>query len=160
MRIDRSTLEALDRVVVAAVGITTLALAQADSADLTFPQWRVLVVIGEHPPGLRVNEIAARIGASSPSASRLVRRMERAGLLRAERDEGDRRATLVRLTDEGGRVRSTVLGDRRRLMSRLFRKREGSLPRQLEPGLQEIAAILSSFVGPPSTSPIAPESRG
>src|SRR5919204_209629 len=90
MHIERSILDALDQLIVAAVGTTTMALAEANAAgELTFPQWRVLVVIGETPSGLHVSEIAGRIGSSSPSASRLIRRMERAGLVKTERDERD-----------------------------------------------------------------------
>ena len=145
MQVGRSTLEALDRVIVAAVGITTVALAQADRAgDLTFPQWRVLVVVGERPSGVRVSEVARRIGASSPSASRLIRRMERAGLVTTARDETDRRATLVGLSDAGARVRSTVISHRRRLVARLFRSHKGRLPRDLDHGLKAIGEVLSS----------------
>ncbi len=145
MRIERSTLDALDRVIVAAVGITTVALAQADRAgELTFPQWRVLVVVGDRPSGVRVSEIARRIGASSPSASRLIRRMERAGMVSTERDEADRRATLVRLTPAGARVRSTVIDRRRRLVAQLFRSHAGRLPRDLDQGLRAIGEVLST----------------
>ncbi len=145
MRVERSTLDALDRVIVASVGITTVALAQADRAgELTFPQWRVLVVVGERPSGVRVSEIARRVGASSPSASRLIRRMELAGMVTTERDENDRRATLVRLTAAGARVRSTVIDRRRRLVARLFRSHAGRLPRDLDLGLQAIGEVLSA----------------
>jgi DNA-binding MarR family transcriptional regulator len=145
VKIEPSTLEALDKVIVAAVGITTVALAQADGVgDLTFPQWRVLVVVGERPAGVRVSEIAKRIGASSPSASRLIRRMERAGMVSTERDETDRRATLVRLTEAGARVRALVIDRRRRLVRRLFRSHAGRLPRDLEQGLHVIGQVLSA----------------
>jgi DNA-binding MarR family transcriptional regulator len=144
MRIERSTLDALDRVIVAAVGTTTIALAEANPAgDLTFPQWRVLVVVGEAASGLWVSEIAHRIGSSSPSASRLIRRMERAGLVSAERDERDRRATVVRLTRQGAQLRSTVIAHRRRMVGRLFRRHEGSVPRDLDAGLHAIADVLT-----------------
>ena len=144
MRVERSTLSALDEVIVASIGITTLALAQADRAgELTFPQWRVLVVVGEQPSGVRVSDIALRIGASSPSASRLIRRMELAGMVSALRDESDRRATLVRLTAKGARLRSTVIEIRRRLVAGLFRSHGGRLPRDLDEGLRAIGEILS-----------------
>jgi DNA-binding MarR family transcriptional regulator len=149
MRIERSTLEALDSVIVAAVGTTTVALAEANpGGELTFPQWRVLVVVGETRSGVRVSDIASRIGSSSPSTSRLIRRMERAGLVSAERDERDRRATIVRLTSPGAKLRSRVIAQRRRLVARLFRDREGVLPGGLESGLLTIADILSSLRGP------------
>jgi DNA-binding MarR family transcriptional regulator len=146
MHIERSTLDALDRVIVAAVGMTTVALAQANPAgELTLPQWRVLMVIGQTPSGVRVSDIARRIGSSSPSASRLIRRMERAGLVSTERDERDRRATLVRLTDSGAKLRSAVIAHRRHVVARLFREREGLLPQDLGSGLNAIGEILSSY---------------
>jgi DNA-binding MarR family transcriptional regulator len=151
MRLEGSTLDALDRLIMAAVGITTVALAQANPArELTFPQWRVLVVLGETPSGMRVSDIARRIGSSSPSASRLIRRMERAGLVSTERDESDRRATVVRLSRGGAKLRSRVVAHRRRLVARLLHERQGTLPSDLESGLLIIADTLSSHSPPRS----------
>ena len=59
------------------------------------------LVVGAATDGIRVGEIAGRIGSAVPTTSRLVRRLERRGLVAAERDEADRRATLVRLTPTG-----------------------------------------------------------
>src|SRR5438045_1366818 len=89
--VESDVLAALSRVVAAGVGLTARALAQTEAADdHTLAQWRTLVVIGR---GMRVGEVAVRIGASGSSASRLVRRLERRGLATTERDEADRRAT-------------------------------------------------------------------
>ncbi|HNW28848.1 MAG TPA: MarR family transcriptional regulator [Spirochaetota bacterium] len=38
----------------------------------------------------------------------VIDRMERDGLVRREDDPGDRRAQIIRLTDDGGRVRKAV----------------------------------------------------
>ena len=146
MRLERSTLEALDAIMVGAVAVTALALAEVDPIpEITLPQWRVLVLVGETRAGLRVKEVATRIGASSPSASRLIRRMERAGFVTAVRDETDRRATIVRLTPEGAMVRSTVLAHRRRLIKQRFGSHEGRLSPDLDRGLKTIGEILSTF---------------
>ena len=86
---------------VESVGITTIAMQQASpDLELSFPQWRALVVVGSGD-GIRVGDIAGRIGSAVLSTSRLVRRLERRGLVIAERDDADRRATLVRLTPAG-----------------------------------------------------------
>ena len=98
MTIER-IVEAIEGLVVEAVGITTVALVQATPGiDLSLPQWRALVVVGSSETGMRVGEVAGRIGSAVPTTSRLVRRLERRGLLEAVRDETDRRATIVRLT--------------------------------------------------------------
>lgn len=101
-------------IVFGGVAITTTALqAAADGQELTFTQWRAIVRVGEQEDGCRVGEVAARLNAALPATSRLLRRLERRGLLTLERDELDRRATRARLTNVGAALRSTVLAYRR-----------------------------------------------
>ena len=51
--------------------------------------------------GLPMNELAGRILASKSGLTRVVDRMEDAGLVRRERVPYDRRVVLVHLTDRG-----------------------------------------------------------
>jgi DNA-binding MarR family transcriptional regulator len=60
-----------------------------------------LVNLEETPDGLRMNELAERILYSKSSFTRVVDRMEEAGLVRRVRPEHDRRSILVVLTDDG-----------------------------------------------------------
>jgi DNA-binding MarR family transcriptional regulator len=55
----------------------------------------------ETPDGLRMNELAERILYSKSGFTRVVDRLEDAGLVRRVRPENDRRSILVVLTDEG-----------------------------------------------------------
>lgn len=101
-------------IVFGGVAITTTALqAATDGQELTFTQWRAIVRVGEREDGCRVGEVAARLNAALPATSRLLRRLERRGLLTLERDEADRRATRARLTDRGTELRSSVLAYRK-----------------------------------------------
>lgn len=87
---DERVVEAIERLMIEAVGITTVALSQASpEMELSVPQWRALVVVGAREQGIRIGELAARIGSAVPTTSRLVRRLERRGLVRSERDEVD-----------------------------------------------------------------------
>src|SRR6478735_8933615 len=61
----------------------------------------VLVHLEETPDGLRMNELADRILYSKSGFTRVVDRMEEAGLVRRVRPENDRRSIFVVLTDEG-----------------------------------------------------------
>lgn len=70
----------------------------------------VLVKLEESPEGLRMSELAERILYSKSGFTRVVDRMEEAGLVRRVRSENDRRSILVVLTDEG---RSTMERARR-----------------------------------------------
>jgi DNA-binding MarR family transcriptional regulator len=61
----------------------------------------VLVKLEESPEGLRMSELAERILYSKSGFTRVVDRMEEAGLVQRVRPENDRRSILVVLTDEG-----------------------------------------------------------
>jgi DNA-binding MarR family transcriptional regulator len=104
--------DVLERLVVGSVAITARAIAAAD-AELTFGQWRVLLVVGERDEGVAVGEIADRVGAHASAASRVVSRLKRRGLVRTEKDEIDGRVKRVTLTQAGGNLRSCVIEQRR-----------------------------------------------
>ena len=55
----------------------------------------------ETPDGLRMNELAERILYSKSGFTRVVDRLEEAGLVQRVRPDNDRRSILVVLTDEG-----------------------------------------------------------
>ncbi len=100
--------ELLEPIVVGAVAITARALSAA-GADLTFLQWRLLLVLGEHPNGATVTDLAGRVGVNLSPASRLVGRLARRGLVATGPDANDRRATRVTLTPAGEDLRRQVL---------------------------------------------------
>ncbi len=143
---DERIVEAVERLMVEAIGVTTIALAQAaPDVDLSIAQWRALVVVGSRPTGIRVGEIAARIGSAVPTTSRLVRRLERRSLVIAQRDEADRRATLVRLTDSGERIRAAIVDRRQQLVRDALSARPDGLSGELVGGLAEIGAALQRY---------------
>lgn len=123
--------------------MTALAVAASDGgSELTLFQWRCLVIAGEEREGKRVGEIATRIGVSLPSASRLCRRLERRGLVASARDEKDRRATVIRLSPAGLKVREDIIATRHRLIEDVL----DQLPRPpTEPFLAELEAIADAF---------------
>lgn len=137
-------LDALDSLARGAVGLTAMSLVVGNRADLTLVQWRALAVVadGRGEP-IRVGEVATRLGMSLPSASRLARRLERHGLATSQRDEQDRRVTLLRATAAGLELRDTVVRHRRDAMARLLRDRR--LPKDLEGGLAAIAAAFDGL---------------
>jgi MarR family transcriptional regulator, organic hydroperoxide resistance regulator len=137
-------LEALELIVFGAIGMTSFALADASASELTLSQWRALVVVGR-TDGLRVGEVAVRVGMSMPAASRLLRRLERHGYVVTARDEGDRRATLVRLTAEGSRVRKAVIDRRRALLNDAVASHARRLPKDLSGGLKVLAEAFDRY---------------
>lgn len=142
-RAEDRILAALDRLAAAAVGLTTLALAE-QGRDLTLPQWRALVVISTST-GLRASDVADRIGMSRPSMSRLIRRLQRRGAIVVEHDPSDRRATILRATPAGVAMRVATMTRRRELMAEALAAHPVPLPRELVSGLDAIADELERY---------------
>jgi DNA-binding MarR family transcriptional regulator len=71
------------------------------AGGLSLRWYDVLVHLEEAGEGVPMNEVAGRILASKSGLTRVIDRMEKAGLVRRERIEDDRRVVLVHATDEG-----------------------------------------------------------
>ncbi len=111
---DASLTDLIERIVLGGVGLTSRALTDAlPGTDLTFPQWRVLVVLGDEPDGATVSTVADRVGVTVPATSRQLRRLEQRGLIWTAPDEHDRRAVRVGLSAAGLAARDAILGYRR-----------------------------------------------
>ena len=78
---------------------------------LTPSKLRALELLAQHD-GLRIGELADRVGVDDTTATRLVDRLEELGLAERHTEDGDRRATVVELTDEGSELVSGVVGQR------------------------------------------------
>jgi len=134
---------ALEAVAFGSVAVTTRAIAAA-GLDLTFAQWRVLVVVGERPNGATVTEIAARLGAEISPVSRLVSRLARRGVVKARKDDQDRRVTRVTVTDEGRELRETVIARRRELLADVLAA-AGPIGPEAEAALERIGAAFRRY---------------
>lgn len=143
---DGRIVDAIERLVVEAVGLTTIALSEASPGiELSLPQWRVIVVVGGRVGGTRIGEIASRVGSAVPTTSRLVRRLEQRGFVVAERDDTDRRATLVRLTAAGEQIREALVDRRRELIRTALLLRSSPLAGDLALGLEQIGEALDQY---------------
>ena len=93
--------------------LRALALQRQDAwldLDITLPQLRALFAVRRRA-GLTVSELAETLGQRLATTSALVNRMVKLGLLRRERDPGDRRRIRLALTGETERMLTAV--DRR-----------------------------------------------
>lgn len=140
----RTARDALEAVAFGSVAVTSRALA-AVGFELTFAQWRVLVVVGENPEaGASVTEIAARLGAEISPVSRLVSRLARRGLVTAYKDDRDRRVTRVRVSDAGREIRDTVIERRRELLAEVLAA-AGPIDDEAEAALQRIGVAFRRY---------------
>ena len=135
-------LDALERIALSMVAITTLALQEVAGPELTFLGWRVLVVAGPNDAPVRSGDLALALRLSRPSASKLIRRLRARGLVELTADPIDGRGVLVILTTEGRRVRAAVLDRRRQILAQAL---AGPFPEQFEPALEALADRLERW---------------
>lgn len=140
---DVDLVDALDRIVLAGVAFTARALGETGGPELTFPQWRVLVVLGEGTSGATLSEVAARIGVTLPATTRQLRRMERRGLVHIRRDEHDRRVARASLSADGTRIRASILDHRHEQIARALD--DEALAATTSTALERIAAAFERF---------------
>jgi DNA-binding MarR family transcriptional regulator len=87
-------------------------LHEGRAADLTPTRLRALDVLANG--GLRVGELAERMGVDETSATRLADRLQAAGLVERRRAPEDRRVAIVVLTLHGKKLAATASEQRRR----------------------------------------------
>ena len=80
-------------------------------SKLTPSKVRALALIAESG-GLRIGELADRVGVDDTTATRMVDRLEELGVAERQGAEDDRRATLVGLTDKGKELTAGVAAQR------------------------------------------------
>ena len=110
---------ALERIALGAVAVTTRALAMV-GVELTFAQWRAMVIVGEREVGATVTEVAERLGSEISPTSRLVRRLVARGFVVTHKDDADRRVTRVAITPAGAAIRRAVLERRRMVLDQVL----------------------------------------
>jgi DNA-binding MarR family transcriptional regulator len=80
----------------------------------------LLYRLSVEPDGLRVTDLAERLGVDAPTVTRKVQQLEREGLVARREDPFDRRASRLGLTPEGKRIIAKVLAARRAWLTRLL----------------------------------------
>lgn len=137
-----SLLDALDDLSIEVVALTALALDQGgQERDLTLAQWRALVLIAS-ADGVRASDLAARLGMSRPSMSRLVRRLTQKGLVDTTTDPSDGRAVILSSTAVGRRALLDTRRRRRRMVADALDRQATPLPDGLHTGLRAIVEAL------------------
>lgn len=86
------------------------------------------------PGGMKIADLGKRAGLEPSTMTGLIDRMERDGLVRREDDPGDRRAQIVRLTDEGSRVRTAAAA----AVDAAFREAFGGLGAGAVEGIKDV----------------------
>jgi DNA-binding MarR family transcriptional regulator len=102
-----ASVEFAGRLRIAAGRVARVGLGQKRVDGMTPSRITALAVLAAEEP-LRMGELAARLGISAPTVSRLVDHLAERGFLERVTDQDDHRATRVRLSAEGHRGLAAV----------------------------------------------------
>jgi DNA-binding MarR family transcriptional regulator len=115
--------ETIDRLRGAVTRITRVFDRQVSAGGLTRTQLSVLASVDTRGP-IGLGELADIEGVNPTMLSRIVGKLEDAGLIQRQPDPDDRRAARVDVTAAGAKVRRKLLAER----SRLLAERLAALP--------------------------------
>ncbi|HLK86844.1 MAG TPA: MarR family transcriptional regulator [Candidatus Binataceae bacterium] len=82
--------------------------ARVSRYGVTIGMWYFLRALWEED-GLTQRELSRRVGMMEPTTATALDSMQRRGLISRTRDAGDRRKVIIRLTEEGQRLREVLL---------------------------------------------------
>jgi DNA-binding MarR family transcriptional regulator len=105
----------VDAVVGASRALVAIAARSLGAAgeEVTLPQYRALVVLASRGPQ-RVVDLAAILGVTASTATRMCDRLVRKGLIRRQRQASDRRSVRVSISADGRELVGAVTQRRRR----------------------------------------------
>ncbi|MGW8484026.1 MarR family winged helix-turn-helix transcriptional regulator [Microbacterium sp. NPDC055903] len=93
--------------------------AQDARNDAPAAQWRVLGIL-EHADGLRIGTLATAARTTQPGMTRLIRELDKAGLVTRSADPADSRATVVDITSAGRAAMSAWRAEFRQTLAPRF----------------------------------------
>ena len=115
-------------------------LREASELELTFTQFKTLMLLAHEPEVLSVKDVSDRLGISFPAASRAVEPLVQRGIVERTEDPLDRRVKRVRTTKEGDRLVERLIATRIKSFERLLEGFSVTERRKLGDALDEILA--------------------
>jgi DNA-binding MarR family transcriptional regulator len=115
-------------------------LREVSELDLTFTQFKTLMLLAHEPDELSVKEISERLGISLPAASRAVDPLVKRGFVERDEDLVDRRVKRVRPTKQGDRLVERLIETRIKAFEQLLGDFSVTERRKLGDALDEILA--------------------
>jgi DNA-binding MarR family transcriptional regulator len=106
-----------DRVMLALSQVFREIRAMNRPPGLDFGTSAVLFTVAHHPEGIRISDVAESTRLDLSTASRHVHALTISGHLHRQSDPGDRRASLVSLTDRGGQTLHDLMQQRAQMFA-------------------------------------------
>ena len=138
----------------ALVAIAARSLADLSGVEITLPQYRALIILATQGPQ-RGTDLAGRLNVNASTASRMVDRLVKKKLARRRREEADRRAVTIDLTNAGIKLVQDATMSRRLEIKRILQ----DVPRANRQPLVEAMIAFAAAAGEPSGADLLSESH-
>jgi DNA-binding MarR family transcriptional regulator len=135
------------RLRIALARISRLLDRQSRGRELTRTQSSVLATVGRRGP-LRLSELAESEGLNPTMLSRIVAKLEQAGLLHRSPDPDDGRAARVELTPEGIELNRRQRAERTQLLTDRLAALPGSRAAELLAALPALESLADELADP------------
>lgn len=115
-------------------------------AGLSMAQLTLLEPLGTSDAGLPVGKLAATAEVSVPTATRMLKQLEAAGVVTRQRSPHDERQVLVRLTDDGADRLAPMRTELRACQAQALSHFTPRERHELAAQLQRLAAVIGDTV--------------
>jgi len=115
-------------------------MREASELELTFTQFKAVMLLAHEPEALSVKDVSERLGISFPAASRAVEPLVRRGIVERAEDPVDRRVKRVRTTKSGDRLVERLIATRIKSFEAMLDGFSATERRKLGDALDEILA--------------------
>ncbi|MCZ4282690.1 MarR family transcriptional regulator [Kiloniella laminariae] len=112
-----------------------------DKYDTTLPRFDVMAALYRSADGLKMSELSKLLLVSNGNVTGIIERLVTDALVLRVNVEGDRRAMLVCLTDQGRKVFEEMAREHEALINDLFADLDGEDLDELVPVLSRLKAI-------------------
>ena len=110
---------------------------------ITTPQFNALLVLRDNP-NITMGDLCEKLFLACSTATDLIDRMEKNGLLERSRDKQDRRVIRLSISDKGRQVISEVIEARRRYVASILGKLTAEEIEQLGNSLDKLHSLMVS----------------
>jgi DNA-binding MarR family transcriptional regulator len=115
-------------------------MREASELELTFTQFKTLMLLAHEPEALSVKDVSDRLGISFPAASRAVEPLVQRGIVERTEDPVDRRVKRVRTTKQGDRLVERLIATRINSFEQMLEGFSVTERRKLGDALDEVLA--------------------
>ncbi len=113
--------------------------------DITTPQFNALLLLKEYGD-MTIGDLGSKMYLASSTATDLIDRMERNGLVTRQRDSNDRRVVRLHMLDKGHQMIKEVLANRKRYLSTILSQVSAEELDSLKKSLQSLYVLMKPEV--------------